>query len=263
MGTAAARAAAAAGWPPARCWRSGVSVSGYDRPDRADLVAAIDEAAPARARSSPPRPATSPRPPTRFPWVASVSVAARLAAGDGGARDRGHARRRRELRRPGRAGQRAAAGCSARRGGTPGVGWLRLPRRRRRPAGTRLPDGDPPGAGAPRRGADPEVGPRVRAAAGRTRTGALGRAASTAGRSCGWGRPERMAAKAAALGLVLADLPRGGLAGGVLHRPARRPSGRRSAGRAAGSPRTRRPPRRRPRGGSEHRVGSRLLTHRA
>ncbi len=88
------------------------------------------------------------------------------------------------------------------REGTPGVGWLRLevapP-----PAGADVPEGARPGL-AFIASADPEVGGRVRA----LRVGADGTWVGrlTGGPDLRLGSGERMAAKAAALGLVLADL---------------------------------------------------------
>ncbi|MGE0027928.1 MAG: cell division protein FtsQ/DivIB [Thermoleophilia bacterium] len=179
---------------------SGVSVSGYDRPDRAELVAAVTKAA---GEGTIIAPATGDvaAAADRFPWVASVSTS----------RDwpRGMAVRVTEATPAAVASfgdQAVLVSAEGRvlglREGTPGVGWLRLevapP-----PAGADIPDGARP-ALAFIAAADPDVGARVRAlrlAADGTWVGRL-----TGGPELRLGSGERMAAKAAALGLVLADL---------------------------------------------------------
>jgi cell division protein FtsQ len=179
---------------------SGVSVSGYDRPDRADLVAAVTRAA---GEGTIIAPATGDVVATaeRFPWVASVSTS----------RDwpRGMAVHIRQATPAAVAsfGDQAVLVSEAGRvlgprEGKPGVGWLRLevapP-----PPGADVPDGARP-ALAFIAGADPEVGARVRA----LRVGADGTWVGrlTGGPDLRLGSGERMAAKAAALALVLDDL---------------------------------------------------------
>jgi cell division protein FtsQ len=179
---------------------SGVSVSGYDRPDRADLVAAITTAA---GEGTILAPATGDvaAAADRFPWVASVSIS----------RDwpRGMAVHVTEATPAAVASfgdQAVLVSAEGRvlgpREGTPGVGWLRLevapP-----PAGADIPDGARP-ALALIASADPDVGSRIRA----LRVGADGTWVGrlTGGPELRLGSGERMAAKAAALALVLADL---------------------------------------------------------
>jgi len=179
---------------------SGVSVSGYDRPDRAELVAAVARAA---GEGTIIAPATGDvaAAAERFPWVESVSIS----------RDwpRGMAVHVTEAAPAAVASfgdQAVLVSAEGRvlgpREGRPGVGWLRLevapP-----PAGADVPNGARPALEFIA-GADPEVGARVRAlrlAADATWVGRL-----TGGPDLRLGSGERMAAKAAALGLVLADL---------------------------------------------------------
>ncbi|HMO00861.1 MAG TPA: FtsQ-type POTRA domain-containing protein [Miltoncostaeaceae bacterium] len=179
---------------------SGVSVSGYDRPDRAELVAAVTRAA---GEGTIIAPATGDvaAAADRFPWVASVSIS----------RDwpRGMAVRVTEATPAAVASfsdqavlVSAAGRVGGRGGGGPGVGGVRVevapP-----PAGADVPDGARP-ALAFIAGADPEVGARVRAlqvGADGTWVGRL-----TGGPELRLGSGSRMAAKATALGLVLADM---------------------------------------------------------
>jgi cell division protein FtsQ len=179
---------------------SGVSVTGYDRPDRAELVAAITKAA---GEGTIIAPATGDvtAAAERFPWVASVSIS----------RDwpRGMAVRVTQATPAAVASFGDQAVLVSEEGrvlgpreGAAGVGWLRLevapP-----PAGAEVPEGARPGL-AFIAAADPEVGARVRA----LRVGADGTWVGrlTGGPDLRLGSGERMAAKAAALGLVLADL---------------------------------------------------------
>jgi cell division protein FtsQ len=179
---------------------SGVSVSGYDRPDRAELIAAVTKAAHEGTIIAPATgDVTSAA--DRFPWVASVHIS----------RDwpRGMAVRVTQATPAAVASFGDQAVMVSREGrvlgprdGAPGVGWLRLevapP-----PAGAFIPDGARP-ALALIAAADPEVGARIR----QLRVGAdgtwVGRLTDGPDLRLGWG--SRMAAKAAALGLVLADL---------------------------------------------------------
>jgi cell division septal protein FtsQ len=179
---------------------SGVSVTGYDRPDRAELVAAVTRAA-GEGTILAPADGEVAAVARRFPWVESVSTA----------RDwpRGMAVRVTEATPAAVAsfGDQAVLVSAGGRvlgpvDGRAGVGWLRLavapP-----PAGADVPDGARP-AVAFIAAAGPEVGPRVRQlqlAADGTWVGRL-----TGGPDLRLGSGERMAAKAAALGLVLADL---------------------------------------------------------
>ena len=179
---------------------SGVAVSGYDRPDRAELVAAVTSAA---------RQGTIIAPATgdvaaaagRFPWVESVDVS----------RDwpRGLAVRVTEAHPAAVAvfeDQAVLVSAAGRvlgpKEGTPGVGWLRLevapP-----PAGAEIPEGSR-AALALIAASDPEVAARIRA----LRTGPDGQIVGrlTSGPDLRLGTGERMAAKAKALGLVLADV---------------------------------------------------------
>jgi cell division protein FtsQ len=181
---------------------SGVKVRGYDRGDRAALVAAIDDAASGGTMVSPPadeiRAAAA-----AFPWVASVSVQrdwprrvtvdvtmarpVAVAAGPDG---------------------RAALVSDAGRvlGPVPeaaGLGWLRLPAPPP-PAGYALGEGDR--AGLAFLAASPP------AAARRVRQLGVDEAGALSGRIDGGpvlrlGRPDDLAAKARALALVLAQVP--------------------------------------------------------
>jgi cell division protein FtsQ len=175
-------------------------VSGYDRPDRAELIAAVTKAA---------REGTIIAPATgdvaaaadRFPWVASVHIS----------RDwpRGMAVRVTQATPVAVASFEDQAVLVSREGrvlgpreGAPGVGWLRLdvapP-----PAGAFIPDGARP-ALAHIASAAPELGARIR----QLRIGADGMWVGrlTDGPELRLGSGARMAAKATALALVLADL---------------------------------------------------------
>lgn len=179
---------------------SGVTVRGYDRDDRAELVSALTAAA---------REGTIIAPSTgevrlaaeRFPWVESVAVARDWP---------------RDLRvtvteaRPAAIAvfedQAVLVSASGRvlapKDGSPGLGWLRLavapP-----PAGAELPEGAR-AALVLIASADPEAGARIRA----LRTGADGLLVGRlrGGPDLRLGTGERMEAKAKALGLVLADI---------------------------------------------------------
>jgi cell division protein FtsQ len=179
----------------------GVSLSGYDRDDRTELARALQDAADRGTVLSPP---VGPLQAAahRFPWVESISVA----------RDwpRGLAIRVVEATPVAVAASREGAVLVSERGRVlgpvtenAGVGWLRLPESPP-PVGESLPDG----ARAALEfvaAADAEVGRRVRALQ-IDRSGALvGRL--THGPELRLGAPERLPAKARALGLVLAALP--------------------------------------------------------
>ncbi len=180
----------------------GVRLAGYDRDDRDDLAAALGAAASGGSMVSPPvddlRAAAA-----RFPWVESISVSrdlprmlsvtveqaepAAVAVAPGA--------------EPGVALGRGAQDASG-GGHQHGLGWLRL-------------DEDPPAAG----GTIPEQARSAAAflaaapsgAAGRVRALRLGEggvlvAGLRGGPELRLGRPERLAAKAAALGIVLDHL---------------------------------------------------------
>jgi cell division septal protein FtsQ len=179
---------------------SGVSVSGYDRPDRAELVAAVTRAA---GEGTIIAPATGDvvAAAERFPWVASVSTARDWPRGMAV-----HVTQATPAAVASFGGDAVLVSAQGRvlgpREGAAGVGWLRLevapP-----PAGAEVPDGARP-ALAFIASADPEVGARVRA----LRIGGDGTWVGrlTGGPELRLGSGERMAAKAAALALVLADL---------------------------------------------------------
>jgi len=181
---------------------SGVSLRGYDREDRAALVAAIDAAASGGTVLAPPvaevRAAAA-----AFPWVASVAVQRDWPRGltvDV------------EVARPAaavaaRSGEPALVSAAGRvLGPVPegaGVGWLRLSRPPPA-AGYALPEAERGGL-AFLAAAAPEVARRVREL-GAEATGALsGRI--DGGPELRLGRAERMRAKARALALVLAAVP--------------------------------------------------------
>jgi cell division septal protein FtsQ len=179
---------------------SGVTVSGYDRPDRAELVQAITRAA---GEGTIIAPATGEVTVAaeRFPWVESVSVA----------RDwpRGMAVHVTEATPAAVAsfGDQAVLVSGSGRvlgphEGAPGVGWLRL-QVAPPPAGAALPESAGP-ALAFITAADPEVASRIRA----LRLGPDGMWVGrlTGGPDLRLGAGERMAAKAAAVGLVLASV---------------------------------------------------------
>jgi cell division protein FtsQ len=179
---------------------SEVSVSGYDRPDRADLVSAVTRAA-GEGTILAPASGDVAAAAERFPWVDSVSISRDWPKGMAV-----HVTEATPAAAASFGDQAVLVSARGRvlgpREGTPGVGWLRLavtpP-----PAGAEIPDGARP-ALALIAAADPEVGSRIRAlrlAADGTWTGRL-----TGGPDLRLGSGERMAAKAAALGLVLADL---------------------------------------------------------
>jgi cell division septal protein FtsQ len=179
---------------------SGVAVSGYDRDDRAELVSALTAAGEEGTIIAPStgevRLAAE-----RFPWVESVAVARDWPRG---------------LRvtvteaRPAAVGafedQAVLISASGRvlgpKEGAPGLGWLRLavapP-----PAGAQLPEGSR-AALTLIAAADPEVGARIRA----LRTDAYGLLVGRlrGGPDLRLGTGDRMAAKATALGLLLANI---------------------------------------------------------
>ena len=179
-----------------------VTVRGYDRPDGDALVAAIDEAASGGTMVSPPvdeiRDAAA-----AFPWVASVSVQRDWPRGV--AVEVTMARPAAVAAAAG--GEPAVVAASGRvLGPVPedaGLGWLRVPSPPPA-AGYALPEADRAAldflAAAP-----PEAARRVRRL-GMDATGALsGRI--DGGPALRLGRPEHLAAKARALGLVLAQVP--------------------------------------------------------
>jgi cell division protein FtsQ len=179
---------------------SGVSVSGYDREDRPALEAALAEAASEGTVLRPP--VTAMRlAAARFPWVASVSVE----------RDwpRGVSVQVAEAEPVAVAASGEGAVLVSEAGrvlgpvsGRAGLGWLRLSQAPPAP-GYALPDeGLAPLAFVAAAG--PEVGRRVRALRVDERGLLTGRLAD--GPELRLGGPERLAAKATALGLVLARL---------------------------------------------------------
>lgn len=177
-----------------------VRVDGYDRPDRAELISAIDRAA-GEGTILAPSTAEMREAAAAFPWVESITVArtwprglavdvqqavpvAVAASGD-------------------RAVLVAADGrVLEERDGAAGVGWMLLPEEP--PAvGATLPEGAR-AALAFIAATDPAVGKRIRALT-TDRDGALtGRL--DGGPRLRLGPPERLAAKASALALVLEDL---------------------------------------------------------
>ena len=179
-----------------------VTVRGYDRPDRDALVAAIEKAASGGTMVSPPvddvRAAAA-----AFPWVASVSVQRDWPRGVTVDVDTARAVAIAAAAR----GDAALVAESGRvLGPVPddaGLGWLRVPA----PpplAGYALPDADR-AALAFLAALPPQASRRVRRL-GMDATGALsGRI--DGGPSLRLGRPEHLAAKARALGLVLAQVP--------------------------------------------------------
>ena len=179
---------------------SGVSVSGYDRDDRPALEAALAEAASDGTVLRPPVAAMR-LAAARFPWVASVSVE----------RDwpRGVSVQVVEAEPVAVAASREGAVLVSEAGrvlgpvsGRAGVGWLRLAHAPPAP-GYALPDAARPALTFVAAAA-PAVGRRVRALQVDERgllTGAL-----AGGPDLRLGRPERLGAKATALGLVLARL---------------------------------------------------------
>jgi hypothetical protein len=180
----------------------GVRVAGYDRDDRDDLAAALGAAASGGSMISPPvddlRAAAA-----RFPWVESISV-------------------RRDLPRmlavvveqaePAAVAVPAAGapvlvtasgrvlGPAAER--NPGLGWLRLDAEPPAPGGT-LP-GESRAAAAFLAAAPPAAASRVRAL--RREEGGVLVAELRGGPELRLGRPERLEAKAVALGIVLDHL---------------------------------------------------------
>jgi cell division protein FtsQ len=179
---------------------SGVSVSGYDRPDRAELVQAVSRAA-GEGTMIVPATGEVTMAAERFPWVESVSVS----------RDwpRGMAVHVREATPAAVASfedQAVLLSASGRvlgpHEGAPGVGWLRL-QVAPPPAGADLPESARP-ALAFITAAEPEAASRIRA----LRLGSDGTWVGrlTDGPDLRLGTGERMAAKAAALGLVLASV---------------------------------------------------------
>lgn len=180
----------------------GVRVAGYDRDDRDDLAAALDAAASGGSMVSPPlddlRAAAA-----RFPWVESISVARDLP---------------RMLSVTVRQAEPAAVavapgaepvlvtasgrvlGPAAER--NPGLGWLRLDEDPPAPGGT-LP-GEPRAAAAFLAAAPSAAAGRVRAL--RPGDGGVLVADLRGGPELRLGRPERLGAKAAALGIVLDHL---------------------------------------------------------
>lgn len=179
---------------------SGVSVSGYDRDDRPALEAALAEAAADGTVLRPP--VTAMRlAAARFPWVASVSVE----------RDwpRGVSVQVVQAEPVAVAASAEGAVLVSEAGrvlgpvsGKPGLGWLRLGQAPPA-AGYALPE-DARAALGFVAAADPEVGARVRALRVDERGLLTGRLAG--GPELRLGRPERLGAKAIALGLVLARL---------------------------------------------------------
>jgi cell division protein FtsQ len=179
-----------------------VTVRGYDRPDRDALVAAVEQAASGGTMVSPPvdevRAAAA-----AFPWVASVSVQRDWPRGV--TVDVATAR---PVAIAAAAGGEAALVAEGGRvlGPVPddaGLGWLRL-QAPPPPAGYALPDADRAAlaflAAAPQ-----EASQRVRRL-GMDATGALS-GHIEGGPALRLGRPEHLAAKARALGLVLAQVP--------------------------------------------------------
>lgn len=178
----------------------GVSVTGYDRPDRAELIAALDDAAAggtiARPADDAMRAAAA-----AFPWVESIvvardwprSLAVRVTPAE-------------PVAVAAYQDQAIVATASGRvlgvKDGVSGLGWIRLAT-------------PPPAAGetlpAPAlaplafiAAADPETASRVRALQ-TTADGQVG-GRLTSGPELRLGSTDRMAAKAAALGLMLANL---------------------------------------------------------
>jgi cell division protein FtsQ len=179
---------------------SGVSVSGYDRPDRAELIAAVTKAAHEGTIIAPATGDVAAAA-DRFPWVASVRISRDWPRGMAV-----HVTEASPVAVASFEDQAVLVSADGRilgpREGAPGVGWMRLdvapP-----PAGAFIPVGARP-ALALIAAADPEVGARIRqlrADADGTWVGRL-----TNGPELRLGSGSRMAAKAAALGLVLADL---------------------------------------------------------
>ena len=180
-----------------------VTVRGYDRPDRDALVAAVETAASGGTMVSPPvdevRTAAA-----AFPWVASVSVQRDWPRGV----TVDVATARPVAIAAAAAGGEAALVAETGRvlGPVPddaGLGWLRVPAPPPQ-AGYALPDADR-AALAFLAAAPPGASRRVRRL-GMDATGALsGRI--DGGPALRLGRPEHLAAKARALGLVLAQVP--------------------------------------------------------
>jgi cell division septal protein FtsQ len=178
----------------------GVSVSGYDRGDRAQLVAALSDAAAAGTVVSPATAAMDSAA-RDFPWVESISVTRRwpralsvqvheeVPAAVAAFEDQAVL-----VAQDGR--------VLAVKDGTRGLGWLRLDARPP-PAGERLPDAARAGL-AFIAAADPAVGARVRALHADRAGDLVGRI--TDGPELRLGAPERMGAKARSLGLLLANL---------------------------------------------------------
>jgi cell division septal protein FtsQ len=179
-----------------------VSLSGYDRDDRTELARALQDASDQGTVLSPP---VGPLQAAahRFPWVASISVA----------RDwpRGLAIHVVEAHPVAAAASREGAVLVSDQGRVlgpvtahAGVGWLRLAGSPP-PVGESLPDAGARAALEFVAAADPRVGRRVRALRVDRSGSLVGRL--TNGPDLRLGAPERLAAKARALGLVLAALP--------------------------------------------------------
>jgi cell division septal protein FtsQ len=186
---------------------TGVSVRGYDRPDRAALIAAIDDAASGGTVVSPPAGRIRSTA-AAFPWVASVAVQRDWPRGV--TVDVVMARPAAVAAVPG--GEPALVSDAGRvLGPAPeaaGLGWLRLTRAPPA-AGYALPAADRAGL-AFLAAAQPAVAARVRQL-GADASGALS-ARIDGGPELRLGRPERMEAKARALALVLAQVPPGEIA---------------------------------------------------
>jgi cell division protein FtsQ len=177
-----------------------VRVSGYDRDDRAELIAALESAAGGGTIISPAT-ADMDAAARAFPWVESISVSRTWP--------RGLAVQVREAQpvAVAVAGDRTVMLTAAGRvlgdlEGQPGVGWMRLPAEPP-PAGGTIPEGQRAALDFIA-AARPEVGSRVRALA-------IGPDGALQGRLRGGpplrlGPPERLAAKASALALVLSSL---------------------------------------------------------
>jgi cell division protein FtsQ len=179
---------------------SGVSVGGYDREDRPALEAALAEAAEGGTVLRPP--VTAMRlAAARFPWVASVSVERDWPRGVSvqvvQAEPVAVAASGRDAVLVSEAGRVLGPVT-----GTPGLGWLRLAQAPPAP-GYALPEGARAALDFVA-AVDPEVGRRVRALRVDERGLLTGRL--DGGPQLRLGAPERLAAKATALGLVLARL---------------------------------------------------------
>lgn len=177
-----------------------VRMRGYEREDRGELLAALTAAAGEGTILSP-AVAEMRRAADAYPWVESIAVARTWPRG---LKVEVTQARPLAVAAFGDRSVLVAAGgrVLADREGAPGLGWMRLAAEPP-PAGARLPEGARAALGF-LAAADPEVAARVRAltpARDGVVTGRLAR-----GPELRLGPPERLPAKAAALGLVLAEL---------------------------------------------------------